>query len=218
MSVGLAKYRIRLTVKRTNQKAFILSTLDSYRRLEELLQPLRIFVPKEGNIYKYFATIKPVHAADASIAFQELEHPCFYVLLLLSFRFEAFSSFTFPPVKFLHTFFATCSHQIAKFQLVLRIVTFSLNRTVGVYVKGDDYQRYKDEKGGETRFQSLSISLWSIHRVDTYADSISLVVILSWLTKEKDKEKPASNLNLKEATDKALMSSLNVRAIFVRNE
>lgn len=121
-------------------------------------------------------------------------------------------------MKFLHTFFATCSHQIAKFQLVLRIVTFSLNRTIGVYVKGDDYQRYKDEKGGETRFQSLSISLWSIHRVDTYADSISLVVILSWLTKEKDKEKPASNLNLKEATDKALMSSLNVRAIFVRNE
>ena len=44
-----------------------------------------------------------------------------------------------------------------------------------------------------------------------------MVVILAWLTRENDKEKPASNLNLKETADKALMRSLNVSSIFNRD-
>lgn len=50
----LAKYRIRLTVKRTEQKAFILPTLGSFRSAEEFLRPLSNVTKR--NIYKYFAT------------------------------------------------------------------------------------------------------------------------------------------------------------------
>ena len=93
MSVGLAKYRIRLTVKRTEQKAFILSTLDSSCRLEEPLQPFRIFVPEKGKYLQIFrATVKPVYIADPSLSpLKRAGTLRFYVLLLLSFRSQAFS-------------------------------------------------------------------------------------------------------------------------------
>lgn len=55
---ALAKYRIRLTVKRTERKAFILSTLDSFRAV--CRSPSDFFpVPANStkrNIYKYFVT------------------------------------------------------------------------------------------------------------------------------------------------------------------
>lgn len=83
---------------------------------------------------------------------------------------------------------------------------FPFDRMIGII------REIKSRKGRPNSIPSLSISLWSIRCVDTYADSISLVVILSWLTRERDKDKPASNLNLKEATDKmaALMSLLKL--------
>lgn len=55
---ALAKHRIRLTVKRTEQKAFILSTLDSFCALwRSRSNPFLVYgLFTKRDIYKYFAT------------------------------------------------------------------------------------------------------------------------------------------------------------------
>ena len=152
MSVGLAKYRIRLTVKRTEQKAFILSTLGLILPPRGASSTLSNLCPGKGKYLQIFrATIKPVYTADGSLSpLKRAGTPRFYVLLLLSFRSpnfpSAFSRFNvcrneiFTTV-FCHIYYVdifnyeipTFSLDCRRFQSIERHVTNGR-----VYVKGND--------------------------------------------------------------------------------
>lgn len=64
-SVGLAKYRIRLTVKRTERKAFILSTLSAHPAAQRnLFNPFGSLSRKREIFTNISQLIKPFRTAD----------------------------------------------------------------------------------------------------------------------------------------------------------